>query len=65
MRVDLSNNVIGMENIPSEWLYKYLGGRGLAARYYYEEIGSRFSPLSPENKLIVMTGPLTGTGVFG
>jgi aldehyde:ferredoxin oxidoreductase len=65
LRIDLLNNMVRTEDIPADWLYKYLGGRGLAARYYYEEVGSNVSSFSLENKLIVMTGPLTGTGVFG
>lgn len=65
IRVNLSKEKITTEKVPGEWLKKYVGGRGLAARYYYEEISSNTSPLSPENKLIIMTGPLTGTTVWG
>ncbi len=65
VRINLSKEKISTEKIPIEWLRKYLGGRGLAARYYYEEISPDTPPLSPENKLIIMTGPLTGTTVWG
>jgi len=65
IRINLSKEKITFEEVPREWLKKYLGGRGLAARYYYEEVSPYTSALSPENKLIIMTGPLTGTTVWG
>jgi aldehyde:ferredoxin oxidoreductase len=39
----------------------YIGGRGLADRYLYEEMDPTVDPLSPDNKMIFATGPLTGT----
>ena len=65
LRIDLTRKKTSVERIPEEWMRKYLGGRGLAARYYYDEVEARAHPLSPENKLIFMTGPLTGVSVFG
>ncbi len=61
LRVDLTSGRCTVEDIPSEWLRDYIGGRGLAARYLYEEMDPQVDPLSPENKLIFATGPLTGT----
>jgi len=63
LRVDLTSGRIAVEEIRSDWLHDYLGGRGLAARYLYEELDARVDPLSPANKLIFATGPLTGTPV--
>ena len=63
LRVDLSDGNIGTEDIPKDWLEQYVGGRGLAARYLYEEMDPTVDPLAPENKLIFATGPLTGTPV--
>jgi aldehyde:ferredoxin oxidoreductase len=63
LRVDLSNGRIAVEAIRSDWRRDYVGGRGLAARYLYEEIDARVDPLAPANKLIFATGPLTGTPV--
>jgi aldehyde:ferredoxin oxidoreductase len=63
LRVDLSSGNIRTEDIPKDWLEQYVGGRGLAARYLYEEMDPTVDPLSPENKLIFATGPLTGTPV--
>jgi aldehyde:ferredoxin oxidoreductase len=44
-----------------DWAQKYLGQRGLATKYLTEEIDPKVDPLSPENKMIMATGPLTGT----
>ena len=40
---------------------EYIGGRGLGTKYLYEEVDPQIDPLSPENKLIFMTGPVTKT----
>jgi len=64
LRINLSRMEYRIEEIPEEYYIKYLGARGLAAIYYYKEVKPDIDPLSPENKLIFMTGPLTGTNVF-
>src|SRR3974377_1184436 len=43
------------------WALDYLGQRGLATKYFVEEVDPEVDPLSPDNKLIFATGPLTGT----
>ena len=63
LRVDLTSGRIAVEAIRPDWLRDFVGGRGLAARYLYEEIDPRVDPLSPGNKLIFATGPQTGTPV--
>ncbi len=61
LRVNLATSDISEEAIPEDWIEKFYGGRGLAARYLLEEVPKGADPLGPENKLIFMTGPLTGT----
>ncbi|MCB1760637.1 MAG: aldehyde ferredoxin oxidoreductase family protein [Gammaproteobacteria bacterium] len=61
LRVNLSNGSCQAEPLNMEWAAEYLGQRGLATKYLIEEIDARVDPLSPENKLIFATGPLTGT----
>jgi aldehyde:ferredoxin oxidoreductase len=61
LRVNLSQGKITAENIRSDWAEKYMGGSGLATRYLYEQVPKGADPLGPENVLIFMTGPLTGT----
>jgi aldehyde:ferredoxin oxidoreductase len=41
----------------------YIGGSGLAAKRLWEMTGNETDPLGPENVLIFMTGPFTGTKV--
>jgi len=61
LKVDLSEAKIS-EVIPEEKTYKmFLGGSGLATKYLFDEVPKGADPLGPENELIFMTGPLTGT----
>ena len=61
LRVNLSAGTCVSEPLNMEWAEAYLGQRGLATKYLMEEIDPKVDPLSPENKLIIATGPLTGT----
>jgi len=61
LRVNLSNGSVDTEPLNKEWTEKYFGGRGLGAKYLYEELKGGVDPLSPANKLILTTGPFTGT----
>jgi aldehyde:ferredoxin oxidoreductase len=63
LRVNLTTGTHRIEDIPEAWLRDYVGGRGVADRYLWEELDPTVDPLSPENKLIFATGPLTGTPV--
>jgi aldehyde:ferredoxin oxidoreductase len=63
LRVNLSTSEISVEDVREDWCREYIGGRGLGARYLYEEMDPTADPLSAENKLIFATGPLTGTPV--
>ncbi|MDH3280156.1 MAG: aldehyde ferredoxin oxidoreductase family protein, partial [Gammaproteobacteria bacterium] len=49
------------EPLNMEWAKEYLGQRGLASKYLAEEIDPACDALAPDNKLIMTTGPLTGT----
>lgn len=65
LRVNLSKGTITGENLPSEAkLRKYLGGLGLGLKILDEEQPVNVKPLDPENRMIFMTGPLTGTPVL-
>jgi aldehyde:ferredoxin oxidoreductase len=63
LRVNLTNGTITNEPLNMEWANDYLGQRGLATKYLIEEIDPLCDALSPENKMIMTTGPLTGTMV--
>ncbi len=58
--VDLSAKTVEYKGIPEEWARKYIGARGLGVRYVFEN-GPTVDPLSPDNLLCFMNGPLTGT----
>ncbi len=62
LRVDLTNGTCVSEPLNMEWAAQFVGQRGLATKYLMEEIDPKVNPLSPDNKLIFATGPLTGTG---
>jgi aldehyde:ferredoxin oxidoreductase len=61
LRVNLSDRSFATEALDLSWARQYLGGSGLGARYLFEELAPGADPLGPENKLIVATGPLSGT----
>jgi aldehyde:ferredoxin oxidoreductase len=61
LRVNLGTGKAVKEPLNKEWARDYLGGKGLSIKYLYEELKPGIDPLSPENKLILMTGPTTGT----
>jgi aldehyde:ferredoxin oxidoreductase len=58
--VDLSQGEVVYQPLPADWALKYIGGRGLGVRFVFEN-GPEVDPLSPDNILCFMNGPLTGT----
>ena len=60
--VDLSSGEIEYRPIDEEDARKYIGGRGLGAKYVFDN-GVDVDPLGPGSILCFMTGPLTGTDV--
>ena len=61
LRINLTTGSITNEPLNMNWADEYLGQRGLATKYLVEEIDPTCDPLGPDNKLIMTTGPLTGT----
>ncbi|HJL57278.1 MAG TPA: aldehyde ferredoxin oxidoreductase family protein [Arenicellales bacterium] len=61
LRVDLAKGACTTEATNMEWAHDYMGQRGLATKYLVEETDPMVDPLSPDNKMIFATGPLTGT----
>jgi len=61
LRVNLTSGTVTEEPLNMEWANDYLGQRGLATRYMVAETDPACDPLGPDNKLIMATGPLTGT----
>ena len=61
LRVNLSTGQIDKEELDLELAKKFIGGRGLASYLLTKEIEPEVDPLSPANKIIFATGPLTGS----
>src|SRR5487761_2370249 len=61
LRVDLGKGTCKSEPLDMELAQQYLGQRGLATKYFVDEVAPTVDPLSAANKLIMATGPLTGT----
>lgn len=61
LRVNLTTGEVRSEPLNMDWARAYLGSRGLATKYLTSEIDPTVDPLSPANKIIWATGPLTGT----
>ena len=64
LTIDLSELRIS-ELETMDYADRFLGGRGIATRIYWEEVGPEVRAFDPENHLIFMTGPLGATGAQG
>ena len=60
LRIDLSGRKHSVERLRENEVAKLLGGRGLAAKMYYDEVGPEVRPFARTNKVFLVTGPLTG-----
>ncbi|MCG3260616.1 MAG: aldehyde ferredoxin oxidoreductase, partial [Candidatus Heimdallarchaeota archaeon] len=59
--VDLTKQSFLVKETDPLLIENYLGGRGWAIKYLYDNLKQGIDPLSPENILVVSLGPLTGT----
>ena len=62
--VDMTTGQIERQPLKEEYAQQYIGGRGLGARYLYDLLKPGVDPLSPDNVMVAMTGPFTGTGIY-
>jgi len=63
LEINLSTEKINEVSFSEDVLRSYIGGRGLAAKILWDRLGDKWEevdPFSPENILLVLTGPLTG-----
>ncbi len=61
LEINLSTGKIEVVSIREDDQKKFIGGSGLAAKIFFDSFDPRIDPLSPENPLMIMTGPLVGT----
>lgn len=63
LKIDLSSR--SSKIVPTEAYTRFIGGRGFAARLYWEEVPPEAGAFSEENRLIFAVGPLAGIPVIG
>ncbi|MBW1644423.1 MAG: aldehyde:ferredoxin oxidoreductase, partial [Deltaproteobacteria bacterium] len=65
LHIDVSKKNHTKESVDDEILEKYLGGKGFSTHLLLKHNPPGVDPLSPENHLILSTGPFTGTPIWG
>jgi len=65
LRVNLTRGDNSIEDLDPDLAREFIGGRGLATKFLFNEIDPSVDPFSPENELLFATGPLTGSGAIG
>ena len=60
--IDLTTGNSGEYIVSDEDRERFLGGRFLSTKILWDELEPGVDPLSPDNMLVIMTSPLTGTG---
>ena len=63
LRVNLTDRTSKVEQLDIDIAKKFIGGRGLGTKILLDEIDPTIDPLSPENKIVIATGPMTGVSV--
>ena len=64
LRVDLSSGQTSTVETMA-YAHDFIGGVGIAARLAWQELDPGIGPFDPQNRLYLMTGPLTGTLASG
>ncbi|MBW1783813.1 MAG: aldehyde ferredoxin oxidoreductase family protein [Deltaproteobacteria bacterium] len=65
LKIDLTHQTHQVEPVADELLERFLGGKGLATHLLLENNPPGVDPMSPDNHLILMTGPVSGTPIWG
>jgi aldehyde:ferredoxin oxidoreductase len=63
LRIDLTKKKTVTQEFDADFARTWLGGRGFAAKILWDELKQGTDPLSPDNKLMFTTGPLTGASL--
>jgi aldehyde:ferredoxin oxidoreductase len=64
LRVNLTSGEITTEYVPEQIARDFIGGRGYGIKYLYDEVTPGADPLGPENKLLLLNGPLAGSAAL-
>lgn len=60
LRIDVSKRKYVVQELDPSIYSNYIGGRGLAVKILWDELVPGVDPLSPYNKLVIASGPLSG-----
>jgi len=63
LNVNLTTGASTVESLDEQLLKQFIGGAGLGARLLYDRVNVDTDPLGPDNPLMFLTGPFTGTMV--
>lgn len=64
LRLDLSSGS-ATDSSTMDYADRFLGGRGIAAKIYWDEVSPNANPFDEENRLVFVTGPFGGLPVLG
>lgn len=65
LEVDLTTHSTKTIEVTADFAKKYIGGVGFGAYFLWNRVKPGTDPLGPDNLLMFMTGPMTGTGASG
>jgi aldehyde:ferredoxin oxidoreductase len=63
LEVDLTNKTTQDLPLSEDFCKQYIGGATMAAALVYERVNPETDPLSPDNPMVMATGPFTGTPI--
>lgn len=61
LRINLTTGEIRPCELDAAFAETWLGGNGFGTKILWDEVGRDVDPLSPDNRLIIATGPICGT----
>lgn len=64
LRANLTSGAVMVEDLHWDLAEQYLGARGLGTKIFFDEVSPSVNPLGPDNKILFVTGPLTGTAAI-
>jgi len=60
LRINLTDKTFKIDHFTEEFAQKWIGGRGFALKILWDELKPGIDPLGPDNKLLVVQGPISG-----
>jgi aldehyde:ferredoxin oxidoreductase len=63
LRIDLTRKKAAAQEFDARFAQTWLGGRGFAVKLLWDELKPGVDAFSPENRLILAAGPLTGASL--